>query len=1072
MDATFVHQRDVANILASLEDSIKAVEEREKSSPGSVDLKAEIQQLIDSVDRNLRLKAQAIVRYRLAQSRILPLKPAPAVRQPRRAGSAFPWRSAPLPPLTPLRRAGQPIHPIVTHPTERISSPRGRSLLESEVSARIVLPRLNWHDPAAPVPPIPPMAVEKYGLQQLTESGHIRNESLPAHLEGVVTVAPVTFEILEAPSPSTHFVLDRTATEPVSGEESAMPGLPPVPPPRPPKPKPVEDPKVLARRYFFPLIRGVPDPDSPEFNEFKRTNQNIWEQVQVVLEMLRALCEDQGFVNQLVDARPIADLSRLDPDEITRERLMKCLVDLARTKKKRPPKYGFGFIGPLAEHKAAVAIQSIWRGFDARRFVRGITRRKAAALMIQHWYRRRIAVDQFRLDVQSRIYQRHIAFEENQTKAKAFAPNDPHFFVHLLGTHLSSELGRLRVLSNPNASLLLFSRFPLPTSIADFLSGHVPDQRRLHFLIPQQRLPLSLPIEDVLASDARVMTRIKTIAGTRPIYLLPVAPRRALQEIAAFLGAFILAPTELDRPLKRVQVRELLAPGSKHLMEASEEISETDAIGKALTDLALTHLSTAQWHIRLNDGMFGWVNTGDLTVLQKTKTNADVLTSADVTDPHFREVLSQSIVDDIRLIVNTVNASRRSELVERLVTIGGTIEAGPTRPVSAPSSAFFVAPGREPEVIATWERLYISLFEPFAAIYPAFLANPESVRKKTTKIAAAFPGQGRFGISVVDFWYSFRELPNEGMKLTPDDLALSCANRVLPFWLAETVLMRQVEHGDFVYVQDRVILPSPMTITALNEKCTQHGLSIGGTVFFVQDLQEELVVGLVVVEETAEKLIERVYQTFSILCESVFHIGDDPSAVLCAYCSAIEFLKNQIENGQPLESSVLQRKVRVKEVTDSCLPKLFSFKEPRFRYPPLRRASHVQNPDPRSEADRQDQMLITTPTDGRGQERSLMVVSDGGSESDAHDTEAPLREAPDTAPEKTEPGEEAAQAEQKTEPVIPESGENLGGSESPEVAQQLTDTTTTPPPQEDPTNTESPTPPESGEAGPSAESDH
>jgi hypothetical protein len=59
-----------------------------------------------------------------------------------------------------------------------------------------------------------------------------------------------------------------------------------------------------------------------------------------------------------------------------------------------------------------------------------------------------------------------------------YLPDEPHLLVHLINTHLSSELGRIRVLENHNTTLIIFSRFPLLTFIAEFLFAHIDDQRR------------------------------------------------------------------------------------------------------------------------------------------------------------------------------------------------------------------------------------------------------------------------------------------------------------------------------------------------------------------------------------------------------------------------------------------------------------------------------------------------------------------------------------------------------------------------------------------------------------------
>jgi hypothetical protein len=79
------------------------------------------------------------------------------------------------------------------------------------------------------------------------------------------------------------------------------------------------------------------------------------------------------------------------------------------------------------------------------------------------------------------------------------------------------------------------------------------------------------------------------------------------------------------------------------------------------------------------------------------------------------------------------------------------------------------------------------------------------------------------GISIIDFWWSFRSFEKEGIKLTPDDLTNGYVNRLLPFWLSEVVLKRKIEGSTFVYVQDRVVLPSEKAIEMISQTCIDVG---------------------------------------------------------------------------------------------------------------------------------------------------------------------------------------------------------------------------------------------------------
>jgi hypothetical protein len=126
--------------------------------------------------------------------------------------------------------------------------------------------------------------------------------------------------------------------------------------------------------------------------------------------------------------------------------------------------------------------------------------------------------------------------------------------------------------------------------------------------------------------------------------------------------------------------------------------------------------------------------------------------------------------------------------------------------------------------------------------------------------------------------------------------------------LADSVLKRKIDASHFLYLQEKIILPSEMAINVLGRKCAGHGLQISQNLILVSNIQEDLNVDLVVVEESPNKLIELVYRIMHVLSESVFETADDPSAHLFCCCNVIRCVKSQLDdNGGVRQSSVLQR---------------------------------------------------------------------------------------------------------------------------------------------------------------------
>ena len=996
MDAAYVHQRDVAKILTELQAQIEKVEAKYRGSPDSEGLANEIQSLIDATDRDLRLKTQAIVRHRLSQSRILPLKCPPPPPKARATSTL----TSPLPPLpAPGSRSvlargvddqnvPMPIAPI-HFPVKRETTGHGGSRRRKIPDLPASLPKVNWHDPSAPPPSLPPTAIATYGLQQLNESGHIRDGELKQHLSGIVTVGPYTYDMPRVAIEERTFVLDQNEDEEFeddgaesrysSNRDSRRTGTP------------VEEP---VGKYVFKMVHGVCDFDEHVMVEFRRAYQNVWEPIVIVIKMLGRLCEKYGLREQYINGDVVVEVSKLEPDAVSEERLFDCMVNPPESgRRRRPARFGFGFIGPKAEYKAAVAIQCLWRGFYVRRSIRNVRRNTAAARIIQRFFKTHKTLMAFKNTLAAEANRRRLAFETSQSDVRAYDFNKAHVIVHLIDSYSPGELGRISELLNPHTTLVIFSRAPLPTYIAEFLKSHVEDQTRLKFLVPQQRLPKTLPIEDVLACDARMMRRIKETASGLPLFLLPTRPQQSEIELAMKMGGYVLGPvpSKADMYAGRGPIRRFLGAASKHLMDGSDEFFDKTAMSMALSGLAVGNLTIGQWIVKSNNGEIGWVNASDLVLLERIKEHNQVLTEKDFADESFRQLLAQNISNDIETIMNTVNGKSNKDFLRSAYINGAIIEEAPHQPKSAPSCAFFTAPGKEPKIVATWEKLYISLYEEFATIHPAFSVEREKLHGKSMKLAQSASEKQLYGYSVADYWYAVRtefnklDERNIKLKLTPEHIDFTKTERLLPFMLAEAMLKRHLDDSAYVYVQQVLALPAEMPIETLNEQCQSYGVPVGEKVFFVPHLQEEFIVGLVVTEKTPNRLIELVYRTLCTLSESVFNIQNDPTALLYQYCNAIEFIKNQIDEQKEIQSTVFMKKVRIKPI-ERPKPKE---EEPLVRPAEgkrvgtsneSKRMQHRNLPAVMSATNmldlKKERTMITTPTDKNGREKSLMVVDE------------------------------------------------------------------------------------------------
>lgn len=935
MDAEYVHRQDIATILLQFQSDVETEQKKlDEHQSSAEDFGKKVEQIVADVDRSLRLKTQAIVRCRLSQSRTLPIRCAtaadikrPAVqgREPDRidvnAPASILHKLIPRPAITPTsRNTASRMTTTATSQPKQIT----RRVITAPSLARRDLPFYDSHDPQLTPKPLPDGAIDHYGVGPLVESRLIRPDEAPKALDGLMRISKFTTDINFSRMPhEEQWIMDKNAGEKMIVLEG-MEGFIHEPA------KPVEKVKSLedTRKWIFPLVLGRPSESSPVYIAFQQYFSNRWEGIESVLDRLRAICEVKGLKNENVDGALIAELGRLDPDERPRDKLLMCFVRRGARMAPDNPKVGFGFIGPLAEQKAATVIQSVWRGFWARRLLRNIRRNGAAARIIQRWFRGANALKRLRRAAQAEFKRRYAMYENNPV-LKIWNPDMNYVVLHLIEDHVGSEIGRLSALQRENVSLIFFTRSMFGVAQAQYARSLVPNNDRIQFVGAQQRLPKSLPIEDVLASDSRALNKIKQIAGSQLIVIQPNSLQKSLIELTMKLSAFVIAPTFTRMTMLQTYEshRRLMQSAKLRLFECSEEIYDKQGLCKTLTDVSISYLAIQQWRIRVNNQYVGWVNTNDFVLLEKLRSRSDVLTENDFEDGTFRDLLTQTLAKDMDKIVETTGDGPKADVLSDVWMNGVYLVAGPRQAKSAPCVAVKVLPTGASKIIGTWETLYLSMNEPFASIHPAFMVDTNKLKKHGGRLATEVANRKLLGMNVARFWSSTRtkvnsiDESNTKLKLTADELFVSSFEHVRPQLLAELASKRTFDEETmsmgpslYIYVQEKFVCPEEADVEMMRLTLREFALPIEDKIMFFPDLKDTTTFSLVVMEETPEKLITLAHRVIFTLADHAFRTPRAAGSQLPNYCHAIHFLKTQLDIGGSLDSTVLMRKVRKRDL--------------------------------------------------------------------------------------------------------------------------------------------------------------
>ena len=794
-------------------------------------------------------------------------------------------------------------------PKTAVSRVRKRIIPNYESS----LPLPNPHDPAAPPPPLPKDAVSTFGLQQLTETRLVKASDALGYLSGTVHVSKFKKDVAaDYRNFEQHWVLDIPQKDMKDDKMASVRSL------NLPTDRENDDRMANMDRLTFPLHKGEPVEEFPDFLRFKHYYHDVWETIQVILKSLRMICEEYGLRDVMVDGTLIVEYTKMDPDEVSRDRLLKLFlgVDMTKIKRKR---CGFGFEGEAGRERAATLIQSVWRGYSSRRVIRMIMRNNTAARVIQKAWRVRKIHLEFMKVMEREKQKKHVRFEGIHQDTLSYRLDQPHCIVHVVGSAHGIEVGRIQAIMNRHTTVIFYTISSLSDDIVNVIKSHAPEGR-VHIVVSSFKRVYGLSAEDVLASDFKGLRQIRFAAGRSPCIIIPNTTNPAMVDIAIGVNGFMLnpSPSKLHVFQSRAAIRRLLENAGANLFETTEELFDYEALAREIAGLALAHLVIQQWLIMRNDGEIAWVNSSDISLLEDLKAHRNILTERELEDPAFIKLVCQNVSNDLRNIIHTKSGVDPNEFLRVFCLIGGTVEAAPQHTKSAPAIAFLVPPVGSTRLVGSWEVLYLSTYEPFASIHPAFTVPTKKLQKLAKRVASECSEKRLFGLSVIKCYYSSRRKLNEfnqpsdqfTMKLMASDLAIGQMSEVLPQVFAETMTGAKFDEESmsmgprcFTYVQKVVKFPKEIQLPVFIDECRKFGLPVGEKVFGVPNFNDTSIYSLVVMDESPERLVNLVYRVFVTLADDVFSGYTRPDAELYRYCAAVEYLKAQYDNQNNLSST-------------------------------------------------------------------------------------------------------------------------------------------------------------------------
>ena len=119
--------------------------------------------------------------------------------------------------------------------------------------------------------------------------------------------------------------------------------------------------------------------------------------------------------------------------------------------------------------------------------------------------------------------------------------------------------------------------------------------------------------------------------------------------------------------------------------------------------------------LRGNNKSIGWINTGDVALLENLRHTSDALYENKNADTaHLRDLIIQAFTNDFMKILIHTEKKDNNAFMRGMWQSGVIVESAPMMTKSSPEAAFMINPSSEAYIIGSWERLFISIYEPFA----------------------------------------------------------------------------------------------------------------------------------------------------------------------------------------------------------------------------------------------------------------------------------------------------------------------------------------------------------------------
>ncbi|KAL4463088.1 hypothetical protein ABPG74_007089 [Tetrahymena malaccensis] len=495
--------------------------------------------------------------------------------------------------------------------------------------------------------------------------------------------------------------------------------------------------------HHFIIRKGRTLEETPEFQSYKRTYIKEWIFIITIIRSLEKLMKDYDISIATVDGKALAQFATLKKQPDIADLILCCVNKEEILKVIKVPKLLYK--GPDGLNKAAIRIQSVWKGYIClkqyerlkvmiekvkliQRYIRLFQNKKRTQNIIRNKgqddidyvkvLQMKLMQDWPVLKLKSRVEIHINTFSYDELKRLS---------MEKVSQRQNMQITRIFALKDPNLELIYISPYELPSEVVNYYYkilelGDISDYRsRLHFISPEKAydFPSHYSTSRLLLYSPKALKRIKNLIKGKQAYIVPGYPSNDDIKLAKSIDVPLMSGDPQQHMIcstksgaKRIfnQCEIPTAPGAYEIYEEKEFIN-------TLAILILNNIRVDTWLFKIDDEVgsrgIAYLNVDSIAFLKKLRKQTIQIEIGQELLIQLQQILADKLPTKVKMAVPSLFQYGYKEYLNQFILKGGIIEACPTctfSQVSSPSIFFHIDPLGEIKVLGSYDRINGSLY--------------------------------------------------------------------------------------------------------------------------------------------------------------------------------------------------------------------------------------------------------------------------------------------------------------------------------------------------------------------------